>query len=378
MPIGLIRIREVQGKNDLKKFIHLPSQIHKNHTNWVPPIYMDEWVFFNPKKNIAFSHSTTKLVLAEKNGKVVGRVMGIINHKYNQKQNIKDARFFYLETFEDWDVADALIQYIEKWALEKGMERIIGPLGFSDKDPQGFLIEGFDEPNVIATSCNFPYLVDFITKAGYLKELDLVAYKVLVPSKISDLHLKIYERLVNNNDGLRIIKFNSKREIKPYIRPVLSLMNETFKDIYGFTELSGKEMDEFASRYLMVLDTRFLKVVVNEKGEVIGFGLGMPDLSEGLKKSGGYMIPFGVFQVLKSQRETKQLNMLLGAVRPDYQNKGISTIIGVSLMNEAIKAGMTHIDSHLEMETNVKVRAEMERMGGVVYKRFRVFYKNLV
>jgi GNAT superfamily N-acetyltransferase len=378
MQLDHIEIFEVSEKDNLRDYIHLPAKIHKNHTNWVPPIYMDEWLFFNPKKNLAFGHSTTILLLARRGSKVVGRIMGIINHQYNEKRNVKDARFCFLETFDDIEVAHALIKRVEDWAIDKGSERLIGPLGFSDKDPQGLLIDGFDQPNVIATNCNYPYLVDFVKKAGYEKELDLVVYKVIVPATIPEFYKKIYERVLNSNGGIRVIHLKSKKEIKPYVRPVLTLMNETFRGIYGFAELSVKEMDEFAQRYIMVLDPRFLKVVENDKGEVIAFVLGMPDISEGVKKSRGYMLPFGIINVLSSQKRTKQLNLLLGAIKPEYQNRGISTILGVSLLDEAIKAGFTHIDSHLEMETNLKVRAEMERMGGVVYKKFRIFYKNLV
>jgi hypothetical protein len=378
-PIALntIRVIEVLKKKDLRKFIHLPAKIHKDHTNWVPPIYMDERIFFNPKKNLAFNHSTTIILLAQRGQEVVGRIMGIINHQYNAKHNVKDARFFYFDAYDDVEVAHALIRQVEQWALSNGMDRLIGPLGFSDKDPQGLQIEGYDEPNVIATNCNLPYLVDFVLSAGYEKELDLVVYKVMVPSLIPEFYLKIYERTLSNNPELRLVNLKSKREIKPLIRPVLTLVNETFKEIYGFDELSEKEMDEFAARYMMVLDYRFLKVVKNQQDEVVAFVLGIPDLSQGVRRSKGYMLPFGVFHVLRSQRQTKQLNLLLGAIKPEYQNKGISTMLGVSMLSEAIKAGMTHIDSHLEMETNLKVRAEMERMGGVVYKKFRVFYKNL-
>lgn len=258
------------------------------------------------------------------------------------------------------------------------MERVVGPLGFSDKDPQGLLIEGFDEPNVIATNCNFPYLVDFVEQSGYSKELDLVVYKIMVPPTIPDFYQKVYERAINNQQGLKLVTFKTKQQIKPYIRPVLRLMNETFQEIYGFVELTDKEMDEFAGRYLMILDPRYLKVIENESNEVVAFILGMPDISEGIKKSKGYMLPFGIFQVFASQRKTKQLNLLLGAIKPEYQNKGIDTILGVAMLKEAIGRGMTHIDSHLEMETNTKVRAEMERMGGVVYKKYRIFAKDLV
>jgi hypothetical protein len=370
-------IVEVTKKSELKEFIHLPEKIHRNHSNWVPPIYMDEWVFFNPQKNKSFSYCSTILLLAKRGNKVVGRIMGIINHQYNQKKNEQSARFCFLETYNEMDVAHALIGEVEQWAARNGMEKVVGPLGFSDKDPQGFLIEGFEEPNVIATNCNFPFLVEFIEKAGYSKDIDLVVYKIYIPTQIPEFFLRIFERATNNNKNLMVVNLKSKRDIKKYVRPVLSLMNKTFRDIYGFTELTEKEMDEFASRYLMVLDPKFLKVIENEHNEVIAFVLAMPDISEGIKKSNGYMLPFGIFKVLKSQRTTKQLNLLLGAIRPDYQNRGLDSLLGVSLLREAQKAGFTHIDSHLEMETNYKVRAEMERMGGVVYKKYRIFGKKL-
>jgi hypothetical protein len=372
-----IEIREVKSRKDLKIFIHLPAKIHKNHMNWVPPVYMDEWTWYNPKKNLAFSYSDTVLYLAYRNNKAVGRIMGIINHKYNVANDIREGRFMYPETFEDIDIAKALLTAVENWAREKEMDSLVGPLGFSDKDPQGLLIEGFDEPVVISSTCNFPYLTDFVENAAFTKHKDLVVYKMLVPEVIPDFYQKIYERAKRNNPNLHIVELKNKWQLKPYIRPVLSLMNETFKDIYGFVALSEKEMDEFAKRYLLILDARFIKVIENEKGEVIAFVLAMPDISEGIKKCRGYVLPFGIIQILWSQKKTKQLNLLLGGIHEDYRNTGIDTILGVKMFESARKAGLECIDSHLELETNLKMRAEMERMGGKVYKKFRIFRKDL-
>jgi hypothetical protein len=372
-----IRIYPVQTKSDLRKFIHLPAKIHKNHNNWVPPIYLDEWQFFNPKKNRTFNYCDTTLLLASKEGEVVGRIMGIINHKYNQSKNENNARFCFLETFDSFEVAEALLNSVENWAKERGTIKLVGPLGFSDKDPQGLLIEGFEQPNVIASNCNFSYLPEFVVKTGYSKEIDLVVYKVDVPKQIPDFYNRILERALRNNKDLKIINFETRKQIKPYIKPVLSLMNETFIEIYGFAPLDEQEMNEFATRYLPILDPRFIKVVVNVKNEVIAFILGMPDISDGIRKCKGYIIPFGIFQIFRSQKRTKQLNLLLGGIKEHYRNKGIDTIMGVKMLEEAQKAGLLYIDSHLELETNIKMRAEMEKMGGVVYKRYRIFQKSL-
>jgi hypothetical protein len=374
----MIEIIEVASRGDLKKFINIPAGIHSNHKNWVPPIYMDDRKYFNSKKNELFRHADALLLLAKKGNKYVGRIMGIINHKYNEAYNLKEGRFAYLETYQDFEVAEELIRAVEIWAKNKGMDKLVGPLAFSDKDPQGFLIEGFDEPVAVATNCNFPYLVDFINKAGYSKKVDLVVYKLDIPDVIPEFYKRIQERAVKNNHTTRLISFSKRKELKAFVRPVFQLVNETFKEIYAFAPLSEKEMDEFADRYLMILDPRFIKIVLNDQDEVVAFVLGMPDISEGIRKCKGRLLPFGIFQIFRAQKKTKQLNLMLGAIRADYRNCGLDTIMGISMLEEAGRRGMKVLDSHLELETNTKMRAEMEKMGGKVYKRFRIFQKELL
>lgn len=372
-----ISIREVKSRSDLRQFIHLPVKIHKDHKNWVPPLFLDEREFFNKKKNNAFSYSDTILLLAFKEDKLVGRIMGVINQKYNNEHNIKEGRFCFLETYDDSEVANKLIIEIEKWAHHKGMNRLVGPLAFSDKDPQGFLVEGFDEPHVIATNCNFKYLVDFVEQAGFKKKIDLVVYKLDVPKEIPEFYSKVKERALRNNPELRIVSFKNKLQLRPYIKPVFHLLNKTFKDIYAFTPMSEKEMQVFASRYLPVLNHRFVKVIEKNKKEVVAFVLSMPDIGEGIKKSKGRVIPFGIFHIMSSQRKTKQLDLLLGAIRPDYRNVGLDAIMAAELISEAHKSNIEYLDSHLELETNLKMRAENEKLGGKIYKRYRIFEKNL-
>ena len=278
-----IVIQEVRSKKELKKFIHLPAAIHQNHSNWVPPIYMDDWEFFDPKKNKSFQSCDYTLLLAYRESKVVGRIMGLIHRKYNEKHQENNARFAFFETWNDTDVAEALIQAVEKWAFEKGMKRLIGPLAFSDKDPQGFLIEGFDEPAVIASNCNFPYQVDLLEKQGYGKEVDLVVYQIKIPETIPEFYLKIYERAIGMNHGLHVLEFTSRRKVKPYIHPVLKLLNTTFTEIFGFIPFTEAEMDDFANRYLFLINPRFIKIVVNGENEVVAFVIGMSHIGEGIQ-----------------------------------------------------------------------------------------------
>lgn len=372
-----IEIIEVKNKKQFNSFINLPAKIHKGHAEWVPPIYLDDRQFFNPKKNKSFSYCDTILLLAIQNNQVVGRIMGIINHKYNTTYNLKEGRFCFIETYNDFEVASSLISHIEEWARNKGIEVMVGPFGFSDKDPQGLLVEGFDKPVVIATNCNFPFMVELVEKSGYSKKIDLVVYKIDIPQEIPEFYQRIHDRIATKNNGQKLINFTSRKQIRPYIRPVFHLMNETFKEIYGFCQMEEKEMDDFANRYLLILDPKFVKVVVNTSNEVVAFIIGMPDISQGIKKCKGHLIPFGIFWVFWAKRKTKQLNLLLGAIREDYRNAGLDTLMGVSMLKEAKKAGYTFIDSHLELETNFKMHAEMEKIGGEVYKRYRIFKKDL-
>lgn len=372
-----IVLKEVLSKKELKKFIHLPAAIHQNHSNWVPPIYMDEWEFFNPKKNKSFQSCDTILLLAYRNSNVVGRIMGIIHHKYNQEHQEKSARFAFFETWNDELVAKELITAIENWAVGKGMNKVVGPLAFSDKDPQGFLIEGFDQPAVIASNCNFPYQVELLEKNSYSKEVDLVVYQIKIPNPLPDFYLRIQERAIRMNPTLRVLEFTSRRKVKPYIHPVLRLLNRTFVEIFGFIPFTEAEMDDFANRYLFLINPNFIKVVVTEKNEVVAFVIGMSHIGEGIQKSKGYLFPFGIFQIFASARKTNQMNLLLGGIDPAYRGKGLDVMMGVKMMESATAQGKTLIDSHLELEYNKNVRAEMEKMGGVVYKRFRVFGKEL-
>ncbi|HPR32281.1 MAG TPA: hypothetical protein PLK12_09305 [Prolixibacteraceae bacterium] len=372
-----IIIKEVKTKSDLRQFIHLPKKIHKNHKNWVPPIYMDEWDYFNPKKNRSFDHCDHILLLALKEGKVVGRCMGLIHHDYNKLKNEKSGRFSNIETWEDPEVFHALISYVEKWAKERGMEKLIGPFAFSDKDPQGFLFEGFDEPHVIASNCNFPYLVDYIVKEGYTKIVDLFDCKIIIPDELPEIYHKVVERFHRNNSNLKVLEFTSRAKVRPFIRPVLTLFNETFGDIFGAIPFTDKEMDDFANRYLYLINPAYVKIVSNEKDEIIGCAIGMSDIGKGIQKAKGYLLPFGFIPILTAGKKSKQLNLLLGTIDPRYQGRGVDVLMAIKMIESARKAGKKVADSHLELETNLRARAEMERLGGIPYKKFRLFEKVL-
>lgn len=376
MPMD-IEIREVKTRKDLKKFIYLPEKIHTNHPNWVHPIYMDEWKYFNPKKNEAFSYCDTIILLAFRGEEAVGRIMGIINSRYNEHKNEKTVRFGYLETREDEEVIHALLNHVEDWARNKGMTKIVGPYGFSDQDPEGFLIEGFENRATIATYYNFEWMPSLVEKQGYTKDVDYFVYKLDVPKEVPEFYKRIYER-AKKRGNFELLEFKKKKKIKPWIVPILSLMNECYLagNIYGYTPLSGKEMKSLAARYMPVLDPRFVKAVLID-GEVASFVVGMPDMTEGIQKARGHLLPFGFLKVLRAAKKTTQLDLLLGAIKEKYRGRGLDAIMGIKMVISAQEAGMEIMDTHHEMEENVRIRAEMERMGGKLYKKFRVYKKEL-
>ncbi|MBS0012238.1 MAG: hypothetical protein KFF49_12560, partial [Bacteroidales bacterium] len=228
-----IEIRPVISGKDLKEFIFLPEKIHSDNPNWLPPLYSDERILFDPARNRSFEYCDCIMLLALLNGKPAGRIMGIINKRYNQIRNENHARFCFLDCIDNADISHALIRKIENWARVNGMEKLVGPLGFSDKDPQGIQIEGFEYPSVLAAPNNGAYLSQLVEKEGYTKKLDLVDYIAQVPDKIPEVYQRVLSR-VRSRPDYRIIEFRSKKEIKPYIIDILQLMNDTYSNIYGF------------------------------------------------------------------------------------------------------------------------------------------------
>jgi len=368
-------IRQVESRRDLRRFIHLPEVIHKNHTNWLPPIYLDEWKFFNPRKNRAFSHSDTLLLLAFEDKRPVGRIMGIVNRSYNTTHGELTARFGYLECYDDQQLAHQLMAAVEDWARALGMKKIVGPYGFSDKDPQGLQIEGFEQDPTLAAPCNEPYLVRIVEKEGYEKEVDCLMFTHPVSAGIPANYPAISERILRNPD-FSLIEPRTKKELRPYIFPVLRMLNDAYADIYGFLPMDEREMKDFSDRYLPVLDTRFVKLIAAE-GEIVAFMIGLPSLIKGIQASRGYLFPFGIFQLIKAGKASRQLDLMLGGVKPAYQNKGLAVLLVQKMFDSAKEGGFTRIDIHLVLETNHKMLAELYRGGAKSHKRFRVFRKAL-
>ena len=368
-------LKDISSKKEYKAFICLPEKIHKGHKGWLPPLYMDEKVFFDPLKNHSFEDCDYRLILAYKDGVAVGRIMGIINRRYNKMNGLKNARFGFIETYNDQEVTHALITEIENWGREKGMTKIVGPYGFSDREAQGLLIEGFEYEPVIDSACNYEYMPTLVENEGYTKELDCVIYRYPLSNPLPDVMYKIFDRITARKD-LQFLEFNKKSQVKPWIVPVFRAMNASFGNIYGFVPMDETEMKEMAKKYLPVMDLEFVKVIVKE-GKVIAFIISMPNMYKGMQKAKGRLFPFGLFYILKAIKTAKSVNTMLGAVVPEHQKKALDLYLFLTTVKSAIKRGMTSVDTHVVMEENGNMMAEFERFGAHLIKKFRVYKKDL-
>ncbi len=372
-----IFIKEVHDKKSWNDFIYLPEIIHKNHENWVPPLYIDEKKFFSKDRNPAFGKNETRLLVAYENNKPVGRIMGIIPTAFNEANKLRTARFSYFECYERKEIFDLLLSEVETWAKSKKCNQLIGPMGFSDKEPQGFVTKGFDEPTMLVTNCSFRFMKEYIEENDYRPYVELCQYDLPISSAIIERYQKFAHR-VERNHQITVNEFTNTKSIKPFIKPVFELINRIYTEIYGFTEVTEAEMEEFAHRFLPLLNPQLIKIITNAEGKVIAFVIAMPDMSKGIKKAKGRLFPFGWLPIVIEAKTSKKLMLLLGGVDNEMQNKGLDALLAIKLFHSALLLGFKTMDSHLIMKDNVKMRREIERLeNSRLYKEYAIYRKDL-
>lgn len=375
-----ITIKKVSTKKELKQFIRFNYEFYKKNPYSVPDLYSDMVNTFSRDKNAAFEFCEAEYFLAYKDGQLVGRIAGIINHRANEVWNKKDVRFGWIDFIDDLEVSSALLNAVEEWGKSKGMEHIQGPLGFTDFDAEGMLIEGFDQLSTMATIYNYPYYPEHMEKLGYEKDADWVEFKIYIPDDIPEKHRRISE-LIQKKYNLRIKKYTSAKKIgSEYGQAIFELMNEAYKDFYGYSSLSQKQINQYVSTYLAILDLRMVTLVVDAEDKLVAVGISMPSLSEALQKAKGKLAPFGWYYLLKAlfmKRRAKMLDLLLVAVKPEYQNKGVNALLFYDLIPVYQKLGFIFAESNPELEMNGKVQAQWEYFETQQHKRRRAFTRKL-
>ncbi len=372
-----VKVKEIKCKRDLKDFINFPLKLYAGNDKFVPPFYFDEINTFIPKKNPAFDYCESKQWLAYRDGKIVGRIAGIINHRYIDKWGKKAARFGWIDFIDDFEVSSALIRTVIDWALENKLEYIHGPLGFTDMDYEGMLIEGFEETGTLATIYNYPYYPKHLEKLGFEKEVDWVEFEIKVPKEIPDKAERIGE-IVKHKLGIRILKARKAKDIMPYGRDLFLMLNEAYKDLFGFVELTDKQIDKYIKQYVGYVNPDYLILLLDKSDRVAGFVIAMPSLSKALQKSKGKLLPFGFLYILKALRKSNRyLDMYLGAIRPDLQGKGVDALLMTELTRSSIKNGMISAETNIELETNVLVQGHWKYFEHRQHKRRRCFIKKI-
>jgi len=370
-----LTIHEVQTRKDLGRFIKFPFKVYKKNKYWVPPLLMDEWNTLEAKKNPAFKHCRVKYFLADKDGELVGRIAGIINDRYVEKWGNKHCRFGWFDFIDDKSVSKALLEAVEEWARDNGMTAVHGPLGFTDMDGEGMLIEGFEELSTMATLYNHPYYPEHMRELGYGKDVDWVEFEVRVPEKILEKALRL-QNLVLKRSKLRIVEAKKKALI-PYGKKMFELINETYSDLYGFVALTDEQIDVYIKQYFGFIHPDYVKFITDENDALIAFGIAMPSLSRALQRSKGRLFPFGFIHLLLALKFPKYIDFLLIAVRPDYQARGITAILMTEMTRNCLKNKIISAETNVELETNTQVQAIWKHYDARQHKRRRCYIKNI-
>lgn len=375
-----IIIKKVSSKKELKTFIRFNYELYKGNPYSVPDLYDDMLNTFSSKKNAAFEFCEAEYFLAYKDKKVVGRVAAIINNRANQTWDKKEVRFGWIDFIDDEEVSSALLKAVEDWGKQKGMDTITGPLGFTDMDAEGMLIEGFDQLGTMATIYNYPYYPQHMEKLGFEKDADWVEFKLYVPDQLPEKFVRISE-IILQKYKLKIKKL-TRKEIKEkhYGQKIFDLINEAYAPLYGFSKMTQGQIDQYVNTYLPLLDLRMVSIVETEDGELVAAGISMASLSKALQKAKGRILPFGWFYLLKALfiKRPKVLDLLLVGVKPEYQSKGVNALLFYDLVPTFKKMGFVYGESNPELEENKKVQAQWSAFESVQHKRRRAFKKAIL
>ena len=374
-----VTIKRVESRKDFKVFARFANKMYKDNQYYVPSILTDDLNTFNPETNAAFEFCQAEFYLAYKEDKLVGRVAAIINNKANASWNVQQVRFGWFDFIDDIEVSSALLDAVIEFGRKHGMTQIAGPLGFTDFDPEGMLVEGFDRLSTMALIYNHPYYPEHMKKHGYTKETGWVEYRITIPEEMPENHIRFSE-IIKERYGLKIRKL-SRRQIRKedYGRKLFKLINETYCVLYGYSLLSDKQIDQYVDLYLSLVDTDMLTFVEDKEGELIAAGISIPSLSEALQKCNGEIFPFGWWHLLKAMflKKPDTLDLLLIGVRPDYQSKGVNSLIFCDLFQNYKKMGFKYAETNANLETNAKVQAMWHPFEKELHKRRWVFGKEI-
>ena len=375
-----VEIRKVSSSRELKRFIRFNYEFYKDNPYSVPDLYDDMLRTFSRKRNPAFEFCEADYFLAYRDGRIVGRVAAIINRRANETWNKREVRFGWIDFIDDLEVSRALLDTVEQWGRERGIDTIQGPLGFTDMDAEGMLIEGFDQLSTMATIYNYPYYPEHLVKLGYAKAVDWIEMKLFVPDTVPDKYQRVAD-IIKKKFDLRVRKIKNRREVKENDlgHEIFRLINEAYAPLFGYSRMTERQIDQYVNMYVPLLDWRMVTLVETAAGELVAVGITMPSLSRALQRARGRLLPFGWFHLLKALfwKRPRVLDLLLVAVKPEYQNKGVNALLFTDLIPIFSKMGYEYGETNPELETNEKVQSQWQYLQTEQHKRRRCFTKPL-
>ena len=376
-----IIIKEIPAKKkELGRFVNFGIDLYKDNEYYVPALVMDELNTLTPEGNPAFDFCESIYFMAfdDTTGKPVGRIAGIINKVTNEKYNERHVRFGFIDFIDNTEVSKALVEAVENWGRSKGMDTMVGPLGFTDMDQEGMLIEGFDQLSTMATIYNYPYYQSHIEKLGFEKEIDWVEFRMRVPDTVPDKMARIAD-IIKRKYNLSTPKYTSaKKLVKDYGEAIFKLINEAYEPLYGYSPLTERQIKHYIDMYLPILRLENVCLIVDENKELIGVGISLPSMSRALQKSRGRLFPFGWWHLLKGLRgKNDTVDLMLVAIKPEYQSKGVNALLFADLIPVYTKNGYKFAESNPELEVNQKVQSQWQYFDTVQHKRRRAYKKSL-
>ncbi len=373
----MLQIMEATTKRLQKEFVEYPLRLYKGNPYFVPPLYGDELKLFTDK-NIYNKTCKSVFYLAKRDGKTVGRIQGIIQHQYNDIHNTKQVRFTRFDCEDNTETAKALFDAVENWAKNNGMEELVGPLGYSDLEREGLLIEGFEYLSTFEEQYNYPYYEALVENCGYTKDVDWVESRLFSTPQQDDRLKKFGERALERNN-LHIAGENmSKRAfVKKYARGIFHCIDECYKDLYGTVPFTTEMMNQMVNQFMLILNMKYIMVVCDENEEVVAFGFCLPGIGEAVQKSGGRLTPVTLMKLLKAIKNPKSIDLALVGIMPRYRKSGLSAFIMTVLQNMLSDPNIEYLETNLNLETNANIQTQWKHFDNIQHKRRRSYIKKL-